>query len=85
MYWLTMALHVLGSDKWAQHRVAFLQRLLVQAHARHVTPNGATTLTDKVVKDYTIYKPYLIFFSTINTLYNTMFKVSAYHQYTYIC
>ena len=54
---------------------AVLQRLVVQAHARNVAPNGATSISDKTVKDYSVYKPYLILYATINALYNTMFKV----------
>ena len=33
-------------------------------------------LTDKTVKDYAIYKPYLIFFGLIDGLYQYIFKVS---------
>jgi E3 ubiquitin-protein ligase UBR4 len=74
VYWCIMGLHVLGREKWNEHRVALLQRLLVQAHSRQVAPSGTTTLTDKQAKDYSIYKPYLYIFAVINILYNTMFK-----------
>ena len=34
------------------------------------------SITDKAMKDYIVYKPYLVFFGLMNGLYTSVFKVS---------
>ncbi|CAM9322904.1 unnamed protein product, partial [Lampetra planeri] len=73
LYLAVMALHVVAPDRWRRHRVTVLRRLLVVAHARHVTPGGAARLVDKAEKDYAIYKHALLFWGMVELLY-AMFK-----------
>lgn len=47
---------------------------MVLAQTRHVTPGGTKTLADKAVKEYSVYKPYLVFFGIINEVYQKVFK-----------
>ena len=35
------------------------------------------SITDKAMKDYIVYKPYLVFFGLMNGLYTSVFKVSS--------
>ena len=43
LYWTTMALHILTPAKWKEKRVKLLDRLMVMAQTRHVTPGGTKT------------------------------------------
>ncbi|XP_052722001.1 E3 ubiquitin-protein ligase UBR4-like isoform X2 [Crassostrea angulata] len=74
LYWTTMALHILSPAKWKERRVKLLDRCMVLAQTRHVTPGGTKTLADKAVKEYSVYKPYLVFFGIINEVYQKVFK-----------
>ncbi|XP_062622353.1 E3 ubiquitin-protein ligase UBR4-like, partial [Saccostrea cucullata] len=74
LYWTTMALHILSQAKWKEKRVQLLDRLMVLSQTRHVTPGGAKTLADKAVKEYSVYKPCLVFFGIINAVYEKVFK-----------
>ena len=60
------------------HFVYFIyQGLLVIAQARHCSRNVACkTLSglDRQIKEYSVYKPYLMMWSMVNLLYCTMFK-----------
>lgn len=77
LYWITMSVLLHSFDQWTLHRVAHLKRLLVLAHARHCQPTGPVKNTwDKTVKDYSVYKPYLIFFGVVDGIYKYFFKVS---------
>ena len=39
------------------------------------------SITDKVMKDYIVYKPYMVFFGLVNGLYTSVFKVSKINPY----
>lgn len=43
LYWTTMALHILSPAKWKERRVKLLDRCMVLAQTRHVTPGGTKT------------------------------------------
>jgi E3 ubiquitin-protein ligase UBR4 len=73
LYWTVMALHVHDHEGWKRIRIQLLKRLVVLAQARTVSPGGANSLTDKVVKEYAVYKPYLMFFGLANLLPNSLF------------
>lgn len=77
LYWLTMSILVHNAERWQNNRISHLRRVIVLAHARHCHPLGPVkTLADKSEKEYSVYKPYLIFFGLIDGIYNYFFKVS---------
>ncbi|XP_022084216.1 E3 ubiquitin-protein ligase UBR4-like isoform X1 [Acanthaster planci] len=71
-YYSALCPVVLSPEKWKESRVVLLKMLLAAAHVRHISPMGATTLTDKQVKDYIIYKPALVFFSLLDSMYQKL-------------
>nr|XP_037270039.1 E3 ubiquitin-protein ligase UBR4-like [Rhipicephalus microplus] len=73
-YWTTMALAVWSHNQWRCGRIALLRRMLVLAHARHLSPQGCSGLTDTIPRDFALYRPYLCFLALVDGLYNTMFK-----------
>lgn len=76
LYWATMSVLLHSQQRWQTHRLAHLRRLIVLAHTRHCSPVGPVkTLEDREPKDYSVYKPYLIFFGLIDGIYNCFFKV----------
>lgn len=76
LYWITMTILVHSAEKWNTNRLSHLRRLIVLAHARHFNYSGPTkSISDKTVKDYGVYKPYLIFFGLIDGIYKQFFKV----------
>lgn len=76
LYWLTMSLLVHPPERWQANRVAHLRRIVILAHARHCHPAGPVkTFADKSVKEYSVYKPYLVYFGLIDGIYNYFFKV----------
>lgn len=77
---LTLVCLLLGC-RWQEHRVEHLQRVVALAHARAVSPGSAVsslTAEQREIRPYEDYKPYLIFFSLIQLLYDDMFKVTIY-------
>lgn len=76
LYWTTMSILLHSGAQWNVHRLAHLRRLLVLAHSRHCQPSGPVkNLSDVEVKEYSVYKPYLVFFGLIDGLYKYCFKV----------
>ncbi|XP_063966800.1 E3 ubiquitin-protein ligase UBR4-like [Lytechinus pictus] len=73
-YYAVLHVHLLPKEKWKENRLTILRQLLVAAQTRHVSPSGATMLTDKQVKDYKIYKGTLVFFGLIERLYSLLLK-----------
>lgn len=71
-----MCVIVFPSSKWQKLKINFLKRIIILAQARHVSPQGTSNLSDTSVKDFTVYKSYLLFFGLIDGLYKKMFKVS---------
>lgn len=76
LYWITMSILVHSAEKWSINRLSHLRRLIVLAHARNCSPTSPLkNFSDKTVKDYSVYKPYLNFFGLIDGIYNNFFKV----------
>ncbi|KAF7280363.1 hypothetical protein GWI33_006135 [Rhynchophorus ferrugineus] len=74
-YMAAMALYLKSRGEWEKERLAHLSRLIAIAQARHVQPGGASSgLGDKSVKNYTVYKPYLIFYGLVDGIYKYFFK-----------
>lgn len=63
---------------WKRNRIQHLKRLIVTAHVRNATGSRAVvcknvTGTDRQVKEYSVYKPYLMMWSMIDLVYG-MFR-----------
>lgn len=71
LYFTAMALLVAPPSEWASNRVSILRRLLLTGQAR--TIGVSKILTDRSIKEYSIYKPYLLYFSLIDGLYKKVF------------
>uniref|UniRef100_F6VR91 E3 ubiquitin ligase UBR4 C-terminal domain-containing protein n=7 Tax=Ciona intestinalis TaxID=7719 RepID=F6VR91_CIOIN len=65
---------VRGAKKWKEDRVRFLRRLLVLAQTRHTSTSQTNKLTDREVKEYNVYKPYLLFWSLVELIVTVQFK-----------
>lgn len=77
LYWITMSILVHSAERWSINRLSHIRRLIILAHARHCSPTSPVKgFSDKTVKDYSVYKPYLNLFGLINGIYNYFFKVS---------
>uniref|UniRef100_A0A182RFY8 UBR-type domain-containing protein n=1 Tax=Anopheles funestus TaxID=62324 RepID=A0A182RFY8_ANOFN len=77
LYLQTMSLALHTPELWSRHRQVHLQRLIAIAQARHVSPNTVCKFlapADKRPKDYTIYKPYLMFWGLIDLIYRNFFR-----------
>lgn len=59
---------------WKSKKVDLLKRLLVAQHVRQVLPATTGALAQSPA-EYAIYKPVLIYFSLIDSLYAILFKV----------
>lgn len=76
LYQCTMSLLLLTPARWKAYKINHLNRLIVLAHQRYVSPSAATkTIVDITVKDYTAYKSALIFFGLVDCIYANFFKV----------
>lgn len=76
LYQCTLSLLLLTPDRWKLHRFVHLNRLLVLAHQRYVSPSASTkTLMEPTAKDYAVYKSVLIFFGLVDCIYANFFKV----------
>lgn len=76
LYWSTMSILLHSVEQWKANRLSHLKRLVVLAQVRHCQPTGpAKTLSDKTVKEYSVYKPYLVFLGLVDGIYNYFFKV----------
>lgn len=74
-YQCTMSLLLLTPARWKAHRLTHLNRLIVLAHQRYVSPSVATkTIVDVHVKDYSVYKSTLIFYGLVDCIYTNFFK-----------
>lgn len=72
-----LALAVYSPVQWTAIRVPYLQRLLVAAHTRAVSPHPPQNnkVTDKATKDWAVYKHAAIFWALVDGIYNMFFKV----------
>nr|XP_012152236.1 PREDICTED: protein purity of essence isoform X3 [Megachile rotundata] len=74
-YQCTMSLLLLTPARWNTHRITHLNRLIVLAHQRYLSPLCATkTLVDAIDRHYVIYKSALIFFGLVDSIYTNFFK-----------
>lgn len=80
LYWSVLSLLLHPPSRWKCTRLSHLRRLLVLAQVRHIQPAGpaASRLTDHTVKDYGVYKSYMIFFGLIDGIYANYFKVRCF-------
>ncbi|XP_075046927.1 E3 ubiquitin-protein ligase UBR4 isoform X4 [Mixophyes fleayi] len=74
-YFTVLALHLLPTERWKTIRIDVLRRLLVVSHLRAVSPGGATRLTEKAIKDYSVYRSSLLFWALVDLIYNMYKKV----------
>ncbi|KAG8431951.1 hypothetical protein GDO86_019058 [Hymenochirus boettgeri] len=74
-YCTVLALHLLPTERWKTIRIDVLRRLLVISHARAVSPGGGNRLTDKTVKEYSVYRSSLLFWALVDLIYNMFKKV----------
>ncbi|XP_039612074.1 E3 ubiquitin-protein ligase UBR4 isoform X4 [Polypterus senegalus] len=74
-YFTVLALHILPPELWKATRIDFLRRLLVTAHVRKVSPTGANKLTDKTVKEFSVYRSPLLFWGLVDLIYKMFKKV----------
>jgi len=79
LYWLTMAVMLTPYSKWiSTNRLMHLNKIILMAHVYHtnssIAPNIRSIQTTP--HDYAAYKPSLMFFALINTMYEYYFKVT---------
>ncbi|XP_066149479.1 E3 ubiquitin-protein ligase UBR4 isoform X2 [Euwallacea fornicatus] len=75
LYMATLALFLKSKREWEKERLEHLSRLIVIAHVRSFQPRRLDSgLGDKSIKDYYVYRPYLIFFGLIDAIYTYFFK-----------
>lgn len=76
LYQCTLSLLLHTPARWKSHRLTHLNRLLVLAHQRYVSPSATTkTIAEPTAKDYNVYKSTLIFFGLVDAIYANFFKV----------
>nr|CAB3267470.1 E3 ubiquitin-protein ligase UBR4-like [Phallusia mammillata] len=63
-----------GSKKWNEIKIKFLKRLLVTAQARNNSQNSISKLTDREVKEFRVYKPYVMFWALVHLIITVQFK-----------
>lgn len=74
LYQCTLSLLLFTPSRWKSHRLTHLNRLLVLAHQRYVSPSATTkTIMEPSTKDYAIYKNILIF-GLVDSIYANFFK-----------
>jgi len=74
-FYSALGMLLMSPSRWRKHRVTFLQRLLLLAHVRSVSPQQrCQSLADKNVKPYATYKLVILYFALIDQLYETMFN-----------
>jgi E3 ubiquitin-protein ligase UBR4 len=75
LFWATMSILLHSPQQWNAHKLGHLKRFVVLAQTRHCHPSGPNkVLPDKTVKEYGVYKPYLVFFGLIDGIYGYFFK-----------
>ncbi|XP_069695727.1 E3 ubiquitin-protein ligase UBR4 isoform X2 [Periplaneta americana] len=76
LYWAVLSLLLHPPSRWNRTRLAHLKRLLVLAQTRHTQPAGPAgpRLSDVAVKEYNVYKSYMVFFGLVDGIYANYFK-----------
>lgn len=76
LFWATMSILLHSLQQWNAHKLGHLKRLVLLAQARHCHPSGPNKLlADRGLKEYAVYKPYLVFFGLVDGIYSYFFKV----------
>ncbi|XP_033099816.1 E3 ubiquitin-protein ligase UBR4-like [Anneissia japonica] len=73
-YFTLLASMILSQVEWKAERVTCLRRLIITGQARLVSPGGCKTISDKAVKDFSVYKSYIMYWALINCFYTILFK-----------
>lgn len=71
---LSLALHT--PELWKKYRIQHMRRLLMLAHVRNCSPSAMKnflTGPEKSMKDYNVYKPYLMMWILIDLIYKNFF------------
>lgn len=79
LYWLTMGIMLTPYSKWiSTNRLGHLNKIILMAHVYYTNSSVAPNVRSVPMTphDYIAYKPALMFFSLINTMYEYYFKVS---------
>lgn len=79
LYWATMSILLHSHQQWKNNKIAHLRRLIILAQARNT--GSSKTLSDKKEKEYSVYKPYLVFYGLVDGIYKYFFKVSALYEH----
>ncbi|XP_047102506.1 protein purity of essence [Schistocerca piceifrons] len=77
LYKCVMYLLLHSPARWKEDRFRHLNRLIVLAQARATQPSGPgpeNRLLDLEVKDYSVYKPYVVFFGLVDGIYKYILK-----------
>lgn len=81
LYQCVLSLLFFTPARWKSHRLTHLNRLLILAHQRYVSPSATTkTIMEPTAKDYAIYKSTLVFFGLVDSIYGNFFKVCLKHS-----
>lgn len=78
LYWLTMAIMLTPFSKWTStHHLRHLNKVILMAHFYHTNSSTVPNIRSVPMTphDYSAYKPALMFFALINTMYEYYFKV----------
>ncbi len=72
---ISIALH--SPEMWQNNKIKFLKRLLVIGQVRHLYPGSLTKAlkkeSDREVKDYSVYKWYLMLLGLVDLIYKNFF------------
>ncbi|XP_067929550.1 E3 ubiquitin-protein ligase UBR4-like [Watersipora subatra] len=74
IYWLIMSIVLWSRDEWNKNKLVFLERLVTLSQARKTADSGGNKLKDKTTQAYSVYKPMLILFDLVDSIFNIMFK-----------
>jgi hypothetical protein len=86
LYWLTMAIMLTPYPKWkSTHHLMHFNKIILMAHVYHTNSSIAPNVRSVPMTphDYIAYKPALMFFALINTMYEYYFKVMIIMIYFY--
>lgn len=77
LYMTVLSLFVYSLEQWNEVKTTFLKRLIVTAHARHLSPTGISKFSDTTPAAFSVYRPYMVFFVLIDRLQHVMKKQLA--------
>ncbi|XP_068695175.1 E3 ubiquitin-protein ligase UBR4-like isoform X2 [Montipora foliosa] len=74
LYSIVLSLFVYSLEQWNQVKITFLKRLIITAHARHLSPTGTSKILDTTPLSFAVYRPYMVLFVLIDKLHHLMKK-----------